>query len=112
MLSSEKAFDMLPYVSDIYEKLNLEKYILDTRKKNKGKGNKNELEMMGLGLNMGAYVLKQSPKIKTEIFTIVAMIEDKTIDEVKAQPFIQTKKTLEGLFNDEEAMGFFKSAME
>jgi len=112
MISSEKAFDILPYVSDIYEKLNLEKYILDIRKKNKGKRDKDELQVMGLGLNMGAYILKQSPKIKTEIFTIVAMIEDKTIEEVKVQSFTKTKETLEGLFKDEEAMDFFKSAVK
>jgi len=109
MLSSEKAFDMLPYVSDIYEKVNIQKYVLD----NKRKGDtKDKLAIMGFGLDMFSYIMKQSPKVKTEIFTIVSMIEGKDIKEVKAQPFTQTLKTFKDLFEDKDTIDFFKSAMQ
>ena len=111
MLSSEKAFDMLPYVSDIYEKVDINKYVTDNKKK-VAKNKDSELQIMGFGLDMFSYILKHSPKIKTEIFTIVSMIEDKDIKEVKAQSFVQTLKTFKELFEDKEAMDFFKSAME
>ena len=112
MITTEQGFDMLPYVSDIYEKLNLEKYILDTRKKNKGKDNKDELQIMGLGLSMGSYILKQSPKIKVEIFSIVAIIEGVTIEEAYKKGIFKALNIIKELFEDKEAMNFFKQAME
>lgn len=110
MISTEKAFDMLPYVSDIYEKTDIQKYILDKKAAIK-KGKVEELQVMGFGLDMFSYILKQSPKVKIEIFTIVSMIEEKTMEEVKAQPFSKTIKTIKDLFEDSETMDFFKQAM-
>lgn len=111
MISSEKAFDILPYVSDIYEKVNINKYITDNKKQIK-KGTQSELQVMGFGLDMFSYVMKNSPKIKEEFFNVVAIIEDKDLKEVKAQPLGNTLKTIKLLFEDIETMDFFKSAMK
>lgn len=113
MINTEKAFDMLPYIADIYEKVDLGKYIA-TKKfeavKNKDK-KANEESMFVAGLDMFKYVMKKSPKIKEEFFNIVAIIEDKSLEEVKAQELGQTIKTVKELFEDIETMDFFKQAM-
>jgi len=111
MISSEKAFDILPYVSDIYEKLNLNKYIKDKKVKLK-KGENVEIKLLGIGLDMFSYVMKNSPKVKNEVFEIVAILEDKTLEEVKEQPFSQTISTIKGLYEDKETVDFLKSAVE
>lgn len=111
MISTEKAFDILPHVSEIYEKVNIKKYITDKKTKLK-KGTNNEVEMMGLGLDMFSYVLKQSSKVKEEFFNIVAIIEDKNLEDVKKQSLIVTIKTIKDLFEDIETMDFLKSAMQ
>lgn len=115
MISTEKAFDMLPYVSDIYEKVDIQKYILKKQsqitKAGKQKGQDRELKAMGLGLDMFSYIMKQSPKIKEEVFQIVAILENKKIQDVKSQPFVQTIKTFKDLFSDKETIDFFKQAM-
>ena len=110
MISSEKVFDMLPFVSDIYEKTNINKYITDQKKKITT-GNQSEAKIMGYGLDMFSYIMKQSPKVKKEFFNIVAILEDKTIEEVKKQGLGQTIGVIKSLFEDEETMSFFKSAM-
>lgn len=111
MVSSEKAFDMLPYVSDIYEKIDMGKYIANKKFEVAKNKNNDEVEIMGYGLDMFSYIMKQSPKIKDEFFQIVAIIEDKTLEEVKAQNLGETIGTIKVLFEDIETMDFFKQAM-
>ena len=111
MINSEKAFDMLPYVSDIYEKIDMGKYIANKKFEIAKNKNNDEVEIMGYGLDMFSYIMKQSPKIKDEFFQIVAIIEDKTLEEVKAQNLGETIGTIKALFEDIETMDFFKQAM-
>lgn len=110
MISTEKAFDMLPYVADIYEKVDIKSYIKEKKKTIKGK--QTEEDIMGFGLDMFSYVIKQSPKVKKEFFEVVAIIEDKKVEEVKKQSFGKTINTIKSLYEDEETMDFFKSAMK
>lgn len=117
MISSEKAFDMLPHVSDIYEKIDMGKYIANkkfevVKNKAKNKEEVDEVKIMGYGLDMFSYIMKNSPKVKDEFFNIVAIIEDKELEEVKAQPLGSTLKTIKLLFEDAETMIFFKQAMQ
>lgn len=111
MINSEKAFDMLPYVSDIYEKIDMGKYIANKKFEIAKNKNNDEVEIMGYGLDMFSYIMKQSPKIKDEFFQIVAIIEDKTLEEVKAQNLGETIGIIKALFEDIETMDFFKQAM-
>lgn len=115
MISSEQAFDMLPYIADIYEKVNMQKYIANKKfqiVKDKKKNEEiDEVKIFGYGLDMFAYVMKQSPKVKDEFFNIVVIIDDKTLEEVKAQNFTKTIGTIKALFEDIETMDFFKQAM-
>lgn len=121
MINSEKAFDMLPFVSDIYEKIDMGKYIANKKfelvknkdkNKSKNKEEVDEVKIMGYGLDMFSYIMKNSPKVKDEFFNIVAIIEDKELKEVKAQPLGNTLKTIKLLFKDVETMIFFKQAMQ
>ena len=108
MISTEKAFDMLPSVVDLYDKLDIDGYRKKTIKENKGK----EADQTTLGINLFKYVLKNSGKIKNEAFEIVSVFEDRPVDEIKAQNFMLTLGTLKAIFTDKEAVSFFKDAMQ
>ena len=107
MVSSEKAFDMLPSAVDIYEKLDVDAYRKRIAEESKGK----KLDAQSVGINLMKYILVNTPKIKEEFFNIAAIFEDKTVDEVKAQPFMQTVSTIKAVFADKELMSFFKQAI-
>ena len=108
-LSTEKAFDLLPYVVEIYEKMNVDKYIKDTRRKLKGKNNIDEL---AVGIDMFKFVLKNLNKAEKEVFEVIAILEEKTVEEVRVQPLSITFKSLKDLLTNKELTNFFKSAMQ
>lgn len=113
MLNSEKAFDMLPHVVDIYDKLNIDAYRKEAMKKHEKAKKKGEtVSQLDAGIDVFKYIIKNSGKVKEEFFAIVAIFEDKTVDEVKAQPFINTLTTFKEVFTDKELTDFFKSAMQ
>ena len=109
IFSTEKAFDMLPTVVVLYEKLDLDGYRKQLAKENKGKKDVNNTL---LGIDLFKHVLKNSAKIKEEIFEIVSIFEDKTIEEVKAQSFGKTINTVKDIFTDKDATELFKSAIQ
>lgn len=109
MINSEKAFDMLPSVVDIYDKLDLDGYRKKIAEENKGK---KDISNETLGIDLFKYVLKNSGKVKEEVFEIVAIFEEMPIEEVKAQSFMKTINTIKGIFSDQETTDFFKSAMQ
>ena len=109
MFSTEKAFDMLPVVTVLYDKLDIDGYAKKIKEENKGKtGISNEI----LGIGLFKYVLKNSAKIKEEVFEVVAIIEEKTVDEIKAQNFITTINTIKDIFQDKETTDFLTQAMQ
>lgn len=108
MLKTEKIFDMLPSVVVLYDKLDIDGYRKKLAEQNKGKKNLNN-EV--LGIELFKYILKNSGKIKEEVFEIVAIFEDKTIDEVKAQSFMTTINTVRDIFQDKETTDFLAQAM-
>ena len=113
MLTTEKAFDILPHVSDIYEKIDIKVFINSYKEKAKNnKDNDVEQNKMIAGLDLFSFILKQSGKVKEEFFNIVAIVEDKKLAEVKKQPFAQTLKTIKDIFTDKELVDFFKGAMQ
>ncbi|MGD6832582.1 hypothetical protein ACQCT5_10485 [Sutcliffiella halmapala] len=110
MIKTEKAFDMLPFVADIYEKLDLQGYV----QKNiiKAKDGKTDELQVNAGIKITVFVMKNSPKIKEEIFHIVALAQEKDVEEVKSQPLIHTINTFKAIFANDELVSFFKSAMQ
>ena len=107
IINTSKAFDMLPAVVDLYDKLDIDGYRKTMAAKNKGK----EVDQTTLGINLVKFVLKNSGKIKGEVFEIVAVFEDKTVEEIKEQNFMATVATFKAIFTDKETMGFFKDAI-
>lgn len=107
-INSEQAFDMLPYVVDIYEKIDMDGYRKKILEENKGK---EDVDTQQLGVSAIKYVLKNSAKVKEEFFIIVAIAEEKGIDEVKKQSFLKTVQSAKAIFSDPELVDFFKQAM-
>ena len=105
-ISTEKAFDMLPHAVDIIEKLDIKKYILDNQIKTK-----DEKLIKDKGFNMIMHILKNSAKVKKEVFQIVAIALEKNSDEVKKQPPGETISAFKKLMQDSELMSFFSNAM-
>lgn len=109
MFNTEKAFDMLPSVIVLYDKLGIDEYRKKISQENKGKKNVNS-EL--LGIDLFKHVLKNSAKVKEEVFEIVSFFEDKTIKEVKSQNFMKTINTIKAIFADTETTDFLKQAMQ
>ena len=108
MISSEKLFDMLPTAVVLYDKLDIDTY----RKKLTEENKKKKLDTKSLGIDLFKHILKDSGKVKEEIFEIVAIFQDAKIEEVKAQSFGKTITTVKAVFTDKEATDFFKQAIE
>ena len=107
MISTSKAFDMLPSVVDLYDKLDIDSYRKKTTDENKGK----ELDQTTLGINLFKYVLKNSGRVKNEVFEIVSVFEDKPVEEIRGQSFVSTINSFKAIFSDKEAVSFFKQAI-
>ncbi len=107
MLTNDQVFDMLPYVVDMWEKLDLDNYRKQVTAKNKGK----EVDKIGMGIEVFKHILKNSGKVKEEIFSMVGVVEGKTSDEMRNQSFGKTLLTFKMILSDSEAMAFFKQAM-
>jgi hypothetical protein len=109
MLDTEKVFDMLPVVVELYDKLDIDGYRKKIAKENKGK---KDVPNEEIGIDLFMYILKNSAKIKEEIFEVVAIFEDKTVEEIKAQSFVVTINAIKEIFQDEQTVGFLTQAME
>lgn len=108
MINTEKVFDILPVVVDLYDKLNLDEYRKKLQEENKIKA----LNQTELGIEIFKHILKNSAKVKENFFEIVSIFEDKTIDEVKKQSFAKTISTIKEIFIDKEMTDFFKQAIQ
>lgn len=113
MISSEKAFDMLPYVADIYENLDIKDYIKKNTINASGKS-KDELKALQseVGVKMIMHIVKNSSKVKNEVFNIVAVFSDITLEEAKQQDFLKTIQVFKGIFSNKDLTNFFKQAMQ
>lgn len=111
-MNSEKAFDMLPYAVDIFDKLKIDEYVKENSKSATGK-TAEEIENIKkeTGLGLIKYILKNSAKVKEEFFSIVAIFEGITEEEAKKQGLAKTIKSIKSIFSDNELMDFFKGAM-
>lgn len=106
-IKTEQAFDMLPYVVDIYEKADINTYVKEARKKNKGK----DVDVEAAGLDLILYVVKSLSKVKAEVFEVVAIAQEKDVEVVKKDSLSDTLKALKNIFMDDDLVDFFKEAM-
>jgi hypothetical protein len=111
-ITTEQAFDMLPYAVSIIEKLDMKGYILKNKELLNTKDKEAAQEKMDdKGFDFVMHILKNTGKVKTEVFEILAIVQGKSVEEVKAAPFGDIIKQLKILLKDTELMNFFKSAM-
>lgn len=111
-ITSERAFDMLPYVVDIYDRLDIKEFAEREKEKTKDVPKEKLVETQkAIGENFIKYIIKNSSKVKEEFFCIVAIAQDTDIETVKQQNFLTTIKTFKEIFTDKDLMSFFKSAM-
>ena len=108
MINTSTVFDMLPSVVVLYDKLDIDGYRKKLAEKNKGKTG---MDAEKIGIDLFKYILKNSGKIKPEVFEIVATFEGKSVEEISAQSFMVTINSLKDIFSDKETMDFFKQAM-
>ena len=107
MISSEKIFDMLPMIVVIYDKLDLDVYRKKIQEENKEK----KLSTKDLGIVLGKYVLTNSKNVKEELFEIVAIMQEITLEEAKARGPFKMLTALKEIFTDKDAVDFFKQAI-
>jgi len=105
-ISSEKAFDMLPYAVDIFDKIGLKEYITKNQI-----DKDDEQALKSAGFAMISHVIKNVGKCKEEVFNILAIVGDQSVDDVKQQPVKDSIKQFKDLLNDMELLSFFKQAM-
>lgn len=109
MIETEKVYDMLPSVVTIYDKLDIDGYRKRTAAKNK---DKKDLDPKSIGIDLFKYILKNSGKVKEEVFDVVAIFEGITSEEVRKQNFMTTINSLKEIFSDKETTDFLASAMK
>ena len=107
VITNDMAFDMLPHAVDLFDKLELIDYYKEFKEKYKGKN----MDKIEAGIEFFRYILKNLGKAKQEVYSIVAIMEGKTAEEVLNQPFAKTIMTFKSILADKETMDFFKQAM-
>lgn len=113
MINTEKCIDVLPYAVDIFEKLELAKYIREKQISVLGKS-KEEIEELGeeAGFKFLSHICRNITTVKEELFNFVAVLQEKSVEEVKAQPIGETLKVFKEVLSNTEAVTFFKLAMK
>lgn len=118
MITTEQAFDMMPNVVGIYEKLKIrdfaQKRAKELVKKYPTEPTKEQKHEMSseIGAEIVAYILKESPRAKEDFFGMVAIACGVTVEEAKAQSPAKSFKVFKELISDPELMDFFSEAMK
>ena len=111
-ISTEKVFDMLPHVVVVIDKLDMKGYILNNKELINTKDKESAQKIVeAKGFDFVIHILKNTGKVKEEVFEILSIVHEMPIEAVKAMPFGHTVKYLKELLQDTELMSFFKSAM-
>src|SRR5690554_6568724 len=104
MLNTDKAIDMIPYLTEMYEKIDKTPF--------RNMKNKSTEEV---GKKAMVLVLKNLPTFKNEIYNIVSLICEKPVEDIKKQglgeTIMQFKAIYDDIANDKELQSFFKGAV-
>ena len=109
-LTTEQLFDILPLAVTVYEKVGIKAYRQNMIKEN-SKKKKGEVDSMELGIDLFLHVLKNSKKIKTEMFEVIATVEGLSIEEAKELSPAKTMEVIKSIFTNKAATSLFKSAI-
>ncbi len=110
-ISTERAADILceltPYVSNIAsddELLGELRRVIDPKKV------VNKAEWIVLGVEkINKLVPILLKKRKNDVFGIIGVLNDKTVDEIAKQNFLATMRQIKEIIQDKELLDFFKS---
>lgn len=109
IISTDTAFDMVPAVCSIYDKIDVKTFT--SAFADEMNTAESEVDETIVGLDLFMHVLRQSSLIKDEIVEIVSILEDRSIEDVRAQSIIKSLTSIKTIFEDREIMGFFESVM-
>jgi len=104
-ITTEQALDMMPHAVEIFEKVDLKGYYKRVQEENIGK----KVDVESVGLDAILYVVKNITKVKSDIFEMIAIAEETSVEEVKKQSLVKTNKSFKDIFQDEDLMDFFKT---
>jgi hypothetical protein len=110
-ISTERAADILceltPYVSNIASD---DELLGELRRAIDSKKVINKAEWIVLGVDkinkLVPIILK---KRKNDVFGIIGVLNDKTVDEIAKQNFLATMRQIKEIIKDKELLDFFKS---
>ena len=104
MITTDKALDLVPYIVDIYDKL--DKDLLQDRS-----GSSKDVGKKAL-----VAILKNVNKFKPEIYGMVSVATDEPVDKIRYQSVVKTllafKAIYNDIFKDPEMMDFFGDAVK
>lgn len=106
MINAEKAFDMLPHIANIYNVLDLQKYIKDNFK-----NNPDEKQAFEQGKKLMLYVVANSKKVKEDFFSIIAIINNCSYEDALKSNIASIINSLKSVFEDKELLNFFRQAI-
>ena len=113
MVTTEKAIDILPHAAEIFEKLDIQKFLVDQyEKQRENKEATIQEKQQNIGYSMVLHVVKNSGAVKEDFFKILSILGDCSVKEAKKKPVTENIKLLSEVFTDPELLGFFKGAMQ
>ena len=103
-IAIEKLCNIVPFVADIAENLKSNQEMKDfILQYNADKTNK-------------VFMIRILPLLfkhyNSQIFEVLALLNDKTVEDVKAQPFGETYNQIKDIIGDEDFKGFFSLFIE
>ena len=113
MITTEQAFEILPHVIAIIEKLDVQAKATSVGEKfaKKYPDKKPSEYMNEAGVAVIVAVSKELPKVKDEVFEVIAVVQGCTVEEARKQRFTKSIKVFKEIFQDQELMDFFTEAV-
>jgi len=104
MLNTDKAIDMIPYITEFYEKIDKKPF-----------ENMKSKSAEEVGKKAIVLILKNLPTFKNEIYSIVSLVCEKPVEDIKKQGIGETIKQFKAIYDDiakdKELQNFFKEAV-
>jgi hypothetical protein len=113
-ITGEQAFDMLPAMCRIFEKLDLTKIVMQVRQENKDNNIKKATKttINDSTNKVLKYVSKNIPKIKSEFFEIVGIAWNVSAEEAKKAGIGACMKVFFVILKDPDMTDFFGQAIQ
>lgn len=114
MLTTEKAFDMLPYAVAILEKLDLQTEGRRLAEKQRAANPDQSVGVLqrDVGAALILHVVRNSGKVKDEFFALLGVATGTDAKTAKTRPLTESLQVLQEVFLDTELMGFFTAAVQ